>query len=134
MEVAERLPLRTLNGHRSIGLVVVASPPNRLLAQGRTGIENRRCCVSKRQTGLVVGKDFRPPEGGTPLDWCYLTIDLSDDQRFSIRISRDQVNKADIGDVISFRRPRGEHPVQRVRRLGSEPGLLPPVSRSGESD
>ena len=90
--------------------------------------------MSKRQTGLVVGKDFRPPEGGTPLDWCYLTIDLSDDQRLSVRIRRDQVTKADVGDVVSFRPPRGEHPVQRVVRLGSEPGLLPPVGRTEASD
>ena len=83
--------------------------------------------MSKRQTGLVVGKDFRPPEGARPLDWCFLTIDLSDDERLSVRVSRDQVNKADVGDVVVFRRPRGEHPVQRVVRVASEPTLLPPV-------
>ena len=90
--------------------------------------------MAKRQTGLVVGKDFRPPDGGAALDWCYLTIDLSDDERLSVRVSRDQVNKADVGDVISFRPPRGEHAIQRLTRLGSEPGLLPPVVRNNDSD
>lgn len=85
--------------------------------------------MSKRHTGLVVGKDFRPPEGARPIDWCYLTIDLSDDERTTVRISRDQVPKADVGDVVAFRQPRGENPVQRVVRLGSDPGLLPPVRR-----
>jgi len=90
--------------------------------------------VPKRHTGLVVGKDFRPPEGGAALDWCFLTIDVSDEERVSIRVDRNQVNKADVGDVISFRTPRGEHPVQRVNRLGSEPGLLPPVVRNDLGD
>lgn len=90
--------------------------------------------MSKRQTGLVVGKDFRPPDGGAALDWCFLTIDLSDEERLSVRVNRDQVSKADVGDVISFRRPRGDHTLQRVTRLRSEPGLLPPVVRHDRID
>lgn len=84
-----------------------------------------------RHTGLVVGKDFRPPEGAQPLDWCYLTLAISDDERVSVRIRRDQVKKADVGDVISFRLPRdSSHPVSRLTRLGSDPALLPPVQRT----
>jgi hypothetical protein len=85
--------------------------------------------MSKRHTGLVVGKDFHPPVGAEPLDWCYLTVDIADDERIAIRVSRDQVSKADVGDVVLFRRPRGEHPVHNVVRLASDPGLLPPVER-----
>lgn len=86
-----------------------------------------------RHTGLVVGKDFRPPEGRQPLDWCYLTVDLSDDERISIRVRRDQVTNADVGDVVAFRTPRDtDHPT-KVRRLGSDPRLLPPVARSEEN-
>lgn len=88
--------------------------------------------MSKRKTGLVVGKDFRPPVGAQPLDWCYLTVDISDEERVSVRIRRDQVPKADVGDVVEFRRPKDEeHPVNRVTRLGSAPALLPPVEGSG---
>jgi len=84
--------------------------------------------VPKRHTGLVVGKDFRPPEGAQPLDWCYLTVDISDEERISVRIRRDQVARADVGDVVVFRRPRnGNQPVPRVTRVGSDPSLLPPV-------
>lgn len=84
--------------------------------------------MSKRKTGLVVGKDFRPPDGAQPLDWCYLTVDISNEERISVRIRRDQVSKADVGDVVEFRRPKGDdHRVNRVNRLGSAPALLPPV-------
>lgn len=86
-----------------------------------------------KHTGLVVGKDFRPPEGRQPLDWCYLTVDLSDDERISIRVRRDQVKKADVGDVVVFRAPRDtDHPT-KVRRVASDPSLLPPVTRSEET-
>jgi hypothetical protein len=86
--------------------------------------------MPKRHTGLVIGKDFRPPEGAEPMDWCYLTVDLSDEERVSVRIRRDQVTRADVGDVVAFRQPRvAEHPVSRVTRLGSDPSLLPPVKR-----
>lgn len=83
--------------------------------------------MPKRHTGLVVGKDFRPPDGGEPLDWCYLTVDISDEERISVRVRRDQVEKADIGDIVVFRRGRrADHP-SRVKRVSSDPGLLPPV-------
>lgn len=86
-----------------------------------------------KQTGLVVGKDFRPPEGSQPLDWCFLTVDLSDDERISIRLRRDQVSRADVGDVVVFRRPRdANHPTQ-VKRVASDPSLLPPVLRPEQS-
>ncbi|HET8740486.1 MAG TPA: hypothetical protein VFO17_12250 [Acidimicrobiia bacterium] len=91
--------------------------------------------MSKRHTGLVVGKDFRPPEGAQPLDWCYLTIDLSDAERISVRVRRDQVTKADVGDVVVFRKPRhNESPVPRLTRVASDPGLLPPVHRTFGED
>lgn len=87
--------------------------------------------MPKRHTGLVVGKDFRPPEGARATDWCYLTVDISDDERISVRIRRDHVRRADIGDVVTFKEPRvADHPVSRLRRLGSDPGLLPPVQRT----
>ncbi|MGD2100769.1 MAG: hypothetical protein PVG83_00890 [Acidimicrobiia bacterium] len=91
--------------------------------------------MPKRHRGLVVGKDFRPPQGGEPLDWCYLTVDLSDVERISVRVRRDQVPKADIGDIVAFRRPRNpDHAVSRVRRVSSDPGLLPPVEPTPELD
>lgn len=84
--------------------------------------------MAKRHTGLVVGKDFRPPQGAQPLDWCFLTVELSDHERISVRIRRDQVARADVGDVVVFRRPRNaSQPVPRVTRLASDPSLLPPV-------
>lgn len=86
--------------------------------------------MPKRHTGLVVGKDFRPPEGAPPLDWCFLTVDISDERRISVRIRRDQVARADIGDIVVFRRPRDDNsPVSRVTRVSSDPGMLPPVER-----
>ncbi len=91
--------------------------------------------MPKRHTGLVVGKDFNPPEGAQPLDWCFLTVDISDDERISVRIRRDQVSRADVGDVVVFRKPRDtSQPVPRVTRLGSDPGLLPPVKRVTPQD
>ncbi|HUF16058.1 MAG TPA: hypothetical protein VMQ46_09205 [Acidimicrobiia bacterium] len=91
--------------------------------------------MPKRHTGLVVGKDFRPPEGAQPLDWCYLTVDISDDERISVRVRRDQVSRADVGDVVVFRRPRdSDHPVHRVIRLASDPSLLPPVEAGDSLD
>jgi hypothetical protein len=86
--------------------------------------------MPKRQKGLVVGKDFRPPPGGDPLDWCCLTVDVSDQERISFRIRRDQVPRAEVGDVVVFRLPRdADHPV-RITRVGSDPSLLPPVQRA----
>ena len=87
--------------------------------------------MPKRCTGLVVGKDFRPPEGAEALDWCYLTVDLTYEERLSIRIRRDQVPRAGVGDVVVFRRPRDDnYPVPRINRVASNPGLLPPVKRA----
>lgn len=84
--------------------------------------------MGTRITGLVVGKDFRPPAGSSPQDWCYLTLDLTDESRVSVRVSREQIAKANVGDVVRLRRPRHPtRPVRRVERLGSDPGLLPPV-------
>ncbi len=91
--------------------------------------------MPKRHTGLVVGKDFRPPEGAEPMDWCYLTVDLSDEDRISVRIRRDQVTRADVGDVVVFRTPRvADIPVSRVTRVASNPSLLPPVKRDSFQD
>lgn len=85
--------------------------------------------MRKRITGLVVGKDFLPPSGSSALDWCYLTVDLTDESRVSVRVSRDQVPKADVGDIVRLRRPiRPTTRVRRVRRLGSDPRLLPPLA------
>jgi hypothetical protein len=93
-------------------------------------LKEEMLAMSKRHTGLVVGKDFRPPAGAQPLDWCYLTIDISEQDRISVRVTRDQVDKADIGDVVQFRKPRTDaHPVPRVNRLYSDPALLPPPRR-----
>jgi hypothetical protein len=86
--------------------------------------------MPKRHTGLVVGKDFRPPEGAEPLDWCYLTVDISDDERISVRIRRDHVDHTGLGDVVAFKPPRSaDHPVSALKRLGTDPALLPPVKR-----
>lgn len=91
--------------------------------------------MPKRHKGLVVGKDFRPPDGGEPLDWCYLTVDISDEERISVRVRREQVSNADIGDIVVFRRPRNvDHAASQVRRVSSDPGLLPPVERIIELD
>lgn len=84
--------------------------------------------MAKRVVGLVVGKDFRAPDGHQPVEWCYLTIDLTDQSRVSVRVSPDQVRKANVGDVVRLRRPkRANASVRRIERLGSNPGLLPPV-------
>ena len=78
------------------------------------------------QVGLVVGKDFRPLPGERSGDWCYITIDLSEDERISVRISPSQAKKVGVGDVVRFRRPRGSNrPVKSLKRLASDPGLLP---------
>lgn len=82
--------------------------------------------MSKRQVGLVVGKDFRPPEGARPLDWCFLTID-ADDERVVVRVTSEQADHTDVGDVVRFKRPRSaNHPVGRLVRLYSAPARVPP--------
>ena len=70
------------------------------------------------QTGVVVGKDFRPPEGEHLEDWCYLIVDLSDDERVSLRVDRHQIGKASLGDHIRFAAPAGpDAPVRRLVRI-----------------
>jgi len=65
------------------------------------------------------------------MDWCFLTVDISDEERISVRIRRDHVSQADVGDVVQFKPPRDDkHAVSRLTRLGSDPGLLPPVDRT----
>ena len=82
--------------------------------------------MQSSQVGLVVGKDFRPLPGEQSGDWCYITIDLSEDERISVRINPSQAKKVGVGDVVRFRRPRNSHrPVKSLKRLASEPGLLP---------
>ncbi len=82
--------------------------------------------MSKRQVGLVVGKDFRPPNGANPLDWCFLTID-ADDERFDVRVTHEQADRTDVGDVVRFKRPKGpNHHVGRLTRLYSAPAQVPP--------
>jgi hypothetical protein len=50
-----------------------------------------------------------------------------------VRVRRDQVTKAEVGDVIKFRLPHNpDHPVSRVTRVASDPSLLPPVRRVGD--
>ena len=84
--------------------------------------------MGKRITGLVVGKEFLPPSGSSALDWCYLTVDMTDESRVSVRLSRNQVPKANVGDIVRLRRPaRPTAPVRRIQRLGSDPRLLPPT-------
>lgn len=87
--------------------------------------------MTGKNTGLVVGKDFRPPDGAESLDWCYLTVDLSNDERIAVRVARDQVSRADVGDVVKLKLPKKGHAVRNVVRLGTDPTLLPPVRRSG---
>lgn len=78
------------------------------------------------QIGLVVGKDFRPLPGQTSGDWCYITVDLSEEERISVRISPSYAKKIGVGDVVRFRKPRiPSRPVRSLRRLGTDPRLLP---------
>ena len=71
--------------------------------------------MSKIQTGLVVGKHFRPPEGAPPKNWCYLIIDISDDELVAIRRHPSKVDKAVLGDRVVFSQPR--NPDRRVRNV-----------------
>lgn len=82
--------------------------------------------MPKRHIGLVVGKDFRPLPGSSSGERCYLTIDLSEDERISVRVGNDKAASITVGDVVRFRKPRGERrPVRALTRLGSDPALLP---------
>ena len=89
--------------------------------------------MAKRITGLVVGKDFHPHPGTTARFDCYLTVDITEEERITVRVSPDQVNKAEVGDVVRFREPHNRHsPVHRVVRLGSDPASLPLPKRDQE--
>ena len=78
------------------------------------------------QIGLVVGKDFRPLPGKNSGDWCYITVDLSEEERISVRINPSHARIIGVGDVVKFRRPRLEsRPVRRLKRLATDPRLLP---------
>ena len=58
------------------------------------------------RSGVVVGKDFRPPEGADPVDWCFLVVDVSDEERVAVRLHRDKLDSAGVGDRITFSQPR----------------------------
>ncbi|MCZ6518658.1 MAG: hypothetical protein O6853_02565 [Actinobacteria bacterium] len=74
--------------------------------------------MPRRRTGLVVGKDFKPPAGQQHQDWCYLVVDISDGELVSVRVDRSQVDKAGLGDRVEFIQPRRpDKPVHWVRRL-----------------
>lgn len=82
--------------------------------------------MPKRHIGLVVGKDFRPLPGETSGDWCYITVDLSEEERISVRVGNDKAARIEVGDVVRFRRPwNDKSKVRYLTRLGSDPGLLP---------
>ena len=74
--------------------------------------------MTRRRSGLVVGKDFKPPAGLLHIDWCYLVVDISDGELISVRLDRSQVEKAVLGDRVEFRQPRRpDKPTRSVRRL-----------------
>ena len=74
--------------------------------------------MTRSRTGVVVGKDFRPPEGERIEDWCYLIIDLSEDERVSVRIDSSQIGKATLGDLVRFRAPSSpDSPVAGLVRV-----------------
>lgn len=89
--------------------------------------------MAKKITGIVVGKDFQPPSGSEPSDWCYLTIAVSDSERLTIRIAYESVPKVGVGDVVKFAY-RGKHRRHRVRRIGSGPGSAPTVGINSRSE
>jgi hypothetical protein len=74
--------------------------------------------MAKLRKGLVVGKDFKPPPGSEYEDWCYLVVDISEDELVSVRLDRSQVDKAILGDRVQFRQPRNPDKATRwVRRV-----------------
>ena len=82
------------------------------------GVNEGGMRMTQRLTGLVVGKHFKPPAGDPPEDWCYLVVDITDDERVSVRVERSQVDKAVLGDRVVFMQPRqSDQPVQWVRRF-----------------
>ena len=74
--------------------------------------------MAKLRKGLVVGKDFKPPPGSEYEDWCYLVVDISEDELVSVRLDRSQVDKAILGDRVQFRQRRNPAKATRwVRRV-----------------
>lgn len=74
--------------------------------------------MTRSRTGVVVGKDFRPPEGERVEDWCYLIIDLSEDERVSVRIDSSQIGKATLGDLVRFHIPSApDSPIAGLVRI-----------------
>ena len=74
--------------------------------------------MTRRRSGLVVGKDFKPPAGSSHEDWCYLVVDISDGELISLRIDRSQIDRAVLGDRVEFRQPRRSDKKARwVRRI-----------------
>lgn len=74
--------------------------------------------MTQSRTGVVVGKDFRPPEGERVEDWCYLIIDLSEDERVSVRLDSTQIGKATLGDLVRFHTPSApDMPVAKLVRI-----------------
>ena len=80
----------------------------------RLGQPKKENHVSTKK-GLVVGKLFRPPAGTPPNNWCYLIIDLSDDEVIRIRLHPSRVDVAEVGDQVRFNKPRLKD--SRVRTL-----------------
>ena len=69
------------------------------------------------RSGVVVGKDFRPPDGADPVDWCFLVVDVSEEERVTVRLHRDKLSSAGIGDRITFSSPvRRNGKVRFVKR------------------
>ena len=87
--------------------------------------------MAKKITGLVVGKDFRPPTGADPADWCYLTIAVTDTERETVRLDYRSVPKVGLGDIVRFTH-RGKHRRHRVKRVGSAPDSLPAITSARE--
>ena len=73
--------------------------------------------MTRRRSGLVVGKDFKPPPGSPYGDWYYLVVDKSDGELISVRIDRSQIDRAFLGDRVEFRQPRRSDKRARVRRI-----------------
>lgn len=71
--------------------------------------------MPKIHSGLVVGKDFRHPQGADPAKWCYLVVDLSNEERIAVRLHESKLDTAVVGDKIVFSRPR--NPNRQVRLI-----------------
>ena len=74
--------------------------------------------MPRRRSGLVVGKDFKPPTGQDHEDFCYLVVDLSHGELVSVRLAKSQIDKAVLGDRVEFVQSRRHgKPVRRLRRI-----------------